>query len=84
MTTKAKKSSAPVCVFCRRSGAGVQFAIFNPRFQPFGTACVDCERDLPPGTPAPDEGWHSCAGKPNQLPGKPCGICGKMKHARQP
>lgn len=35
--------SAPVCTFCKRSGAGVQFAIFNPRFQPFGTACSDCE-----------------------------------------
>lgn len=36
-------SSAPVCTFCKRSGAGVRFAIFNPRFKPFGTACTDCE-----------------------------------------
>lgn len=35
--------SAPVCTFCKRSGAGVQFAIFSPRFHPFGTACTDCE-----------------------------------------
>lgn len=35
--------SAPVCAFCKRSDAGVQFAIFNPRFKPFGTACTDCE-----------------------------------------
>lgn len=34
--------SAPVCVICGES-QGVQFAIFNPRFQPFGTACVACE-----------------------------------------
>lgn len=47
-----KQSSAPVCVFCKRS-AGVQFAIFNPRFQPFGTACVECEETLPPGTELP-------------------------------
>ena len=45
--------SAPVCCFCRRS-AGVQFVIFNPRFQPFGTACTDCESTLPPGTTVPN------------------------------
>lgn len=58
MTTKpGKVRSAPVCVFCKRSGAGVQFAIFNPRFTPFGTACADCEATLPEGTtvPAPKE-----------------------------
>lgn len=48
----AKKSSAPVCVFCHRS-EGVQFAIFTPRFQPFGTACTDCEKTLPEGTEVP-------------------------------
>lgn len=52
MATKKAKPSAPVCVFCHRS-AGVQFAIFNPRFAPFGTACVECERVLPEGTVVP-------------------------------
>jgi len=53
MKTKTKKSSsAPVCAFCKRS-EGVQFAIFTPRFKPFGTACVECEATLPEGTPAP-------------------------------
>jgi hypothetical protein len=45
----------PVCVFCKRSGAGVTFAIFSPRFPPFGTACVECERDLPEGTELPTQ-----------------------------
>ena len=45
--------NAPTCAFCSRTGDGVQFAIFNPRFKPFGTACVDCERDLPEGTVVP-------------------------------
>jgi len=49
---KSPKKSAPECVFCHRS-SGVQFAIFNPRFQPFGTACVECERTLPAGTTIP-------------------------------
>jgi len=49
---KKSKKSAPECVFCHRS-SGVQFAIFNPRFQPFGTACVECERTLPAGTTIP-------------------------------
>lgn len=49
----AKKPNRPTCVFCKRS-EGVQFAVFNPRFKPFGTACVDCERTLPPGTQVPD------------------------------
>ena len=52
MTTKKSKKSAPECVFCHRS-SGVQFAIFNPRFQPFGTACVECEKTLPAGTQIP-------------------------------
>lgn len=43
----------PICHFCHRSGNGVLFQIFHPRFEPFGTACVDCERTLPPETPAP-------------------------------
>jgi hypothetical protein len=42
----------PVCAFCRRS-YGVTFAMFSPRFPPFGTACSDCERDLPAGTTVP-------------------------------
>lgn len=50
---KKKCSIPPVCVFCKRSGTGVQFAVFNPRFQPFGTACVDCEKTLPDGTTLP-------------------------------
>jgi len=44
---KKNGSSAPVCAFCGRSGNGVLFAIFNPRFKPFGSACVDCESRLP-------------------------------------
>lgn len=52
-TTKKAKPAAPVCVFCKRTGAGVHFSIFQPRFQPFGTACMDCERTLPPGTKVP-------------------------------
>lgn len=48
---KKKSSSAPCCCFCGRSGAGIQFAIFNPRFKPLGTACVPCEESLPEGTP---------------------------------
>ena len=47
------KSSAPVCVFCGKSGNGVQFVLFNPRFKPFGTACDECEKTLPPGTEVP-------------------------------
>lgn len=43
----------PVCVFCKRSGAGVQFVVFCPRFPPFGTACSDCEETLPKGTEVP-------------------------------
>lgn len=50
-----QRASAPVCVFCKRSGAGVQFAMFNPRFQPFGTACTDCEAILPADTTVPTE-----------------------------
>ncbi len=50
---KKKKASAPTCVFCKRTGNGVQFAIFTPRFKPFGTACTDCEATLPPGTEVP-------------------------------
>ncbi len=53
MKAPKPKPSAPVCVFCKRSGAGVTFAVFNPRFAPFGTACTDCERTLPPGTVPP-------------------------------
>ena len=52
-TKRKKESIAPRCVFCGRSGSGVTFAIFNPRFKPFGTACTDCEKSLPPGTPLP-------------------------------
>ncbi len=47
--------SAPRCVFCGRS-EGAQFQIFGPRFEPFGTACVECERTLPPGTEVPEPG----------------------------
>jgi len=45
--------SGPRCVFCKRSGDGVQFVVFSPRFPPFGTACADCEKTLPPGTTVP-------------------------------
>jgi len=27
-------------------------------------------------------GWKSCAGKRNQIKGKPCAICGYMTHTR--
>ena len=47
MPRKTKpKSSGPCCIFCK-SGAG-QFNIFTPRFQPFGTACVECEEKVTP------------------------------------
>ena len=48
------RATAPRCVFCGRDRS-VQFVIFNPRFAPFGTACVECERTLPPGTVLPAE-----------------------------
>lgn len=55
LTMSHKKGNAkrPVCIFCARS-EGVQFAIFNPKFPPFGTACVECEAKherLPGWTP---------------------------------
>lgn len=54
MKTKTKSNRPePCCVFCGRHGNDVQFAIFNPRFKPFGTACVNCEESLPPGTVVP-------------------------------
>lgn len=58
-TRTSRKPSAPTCVFCQRS-SGVQFAMFNPRFAPFGTACVACETSLPAGTvvPAPPSLVH--------------------------
>jgi len=40
------KTDAPICGLCKRSGDGIQFQIFTPRFQPFGTACVDCEAGI--------------------------------------
>lgn len=52
--SKSQPRSAPQCVFCKRTGGGVQFVIFNPRFQPFGTACDECEKTLPPGTKLPE------------------------------
>ena len=52
---KLAKSNAPTCVFCGRSGDGVQFVMVNPRFKPFGTACTDCEKSLPEGTVVPKE-----------------------------
>ena len=47
-------SSAPYCIFCGKS-SGVQFDIFNPKFEPFGTACMECEKihdKLPEKLPA--------------------------------
>lgn len=49
-----KPHDKPTCVFCKKS-EDVQFAILNPRFQPFGTACVECEKELPEGTVVPDK-----------------------------
>ena len=54
MRNKSKsKSSGPCCVFCGTKTG--QFVIFNPRFQPFGTACVECEKTLPEGTKVPEK-----------------------------
>lgn len=55
MKRSRKKSapSVPACLFCKRSGNGIQFAIFSPRFKPFGTACTDCDATLPPETVVP-------------------------------
>ena len=50
---KKTKPSAPTCIFCGRNGNGVQFAIFTPRFKPFGTACTECEATLPLETTIP-------------------------------
>jgi len=43
MKNKSKQPSAPTCIFCGKS-SGVQFNIFTPKFPPFGTACVACEK----------------------------------------
>lgn len=59
MPRKSKPPFVPQCVFCQRTGSGVQFAIFNPRFKPFGTACDECEKTLPPGTEAPKPDFGS-------------------------
>lgn len=53
MGRRKPKPAGPVCVFCKRGGFGIQFAIFSPRFPPFGTACTDCEASLPPDTTVP-------------------------------
>jgi hypothetical protein len=55
MKKKRTPSPPPVCAFCRRTGPGVLFNIFTPRFAPFGTACTDCEAKLPKDTPHPLE-----------------------------
>ncbi len=39
---------------------------------------AELERILPRGS----SGWRSCCGRKNQLPGKPCAICGHMTHKR--
>lgn len=48
------RKNAPRCVFCNRD-ENVQFQIFSPRFEPFGTACVECEAALPEGTTLPGD-----------------------------
>lgn len=66
------ETSKPVCRFCGKSGNGVQFAMFNPRFKPFGTACVECEATLPEGTTVPEAKpetpkpgkWSACPANP--------------------
>ena len=58
----------PTCVFCGRSGNGVQFVIFNPRFKPFGTACTDCEASLPEGTAVPASNVDSLPVVPDSIP----------------
>lgn len=52
---KKQESSKPKCVFCGRD-ENVQFVMINPRFKPFGTACVECEATLPPDTVVPSDG----------------------------
>ena len=37
-------AKGPQCLICQRT-SGVQFAVIAPRFQPFGSVCVDCEAD---------------------------------------
>jgi hypothetical protein len=71
--TKRKQSSAPRCVFCGRS-EGVQFAIFNPRFKPFGTACVECEATLPAGTQVPKPSPSQIIDDPHKTPPPPLGV----------
>ena len=39
------RRSAPRCLVCGRD-RGVMFAIFTPRFKPFGSVCDECEKDL--------------------------------------
>ncbi len=51
---KKKTSNAPCCVFCKKSH-GAQFNIFTPRFKPFGTACVECEKSVPAHFKTPEE-----------------------------
>jgi len=53
-----QKKNVPTCVFCGRS-YGVTFAMFTPRFKPFGTACTDCEESLPEGTTVPEKATAS-------------------------
>ena len=38
--------SMPTCKICGCSGAGIEFAIFNPAIPPFGTACAACEEKV--------------------------------------
>lgn len=63
-----------MCVFCGRSH-GAQFAIFSPRFQPFGTACTDCEETLPEGTKLPCTHNTMVATGDPQFAWK-CAVCG--------
>lgn len=65
-------STFSICAFCGRSGSGVQFQIFTPRFEPFGTACVECEASLPEGTPHPSEDLDDGETRSPDAPPVPC------------
>lgn len=41
---KKIEKEAPRCLICERK-SGVQFAIFNPKFMPFGSVCIECEAE---------------------------------------
>ncbi len=87
MKTKSKsEKSAPVCVFCGGS-SGCQFAIFNPKFPPFGTACVECEKthdSLPGAEPAAALKAQSTAMSVIYIDGVACTLIAQVRRAGLP